>query len=160
MAKLLSSSLKFSGATKGKLIDLLNQQLATIVDLQSQAKQAHWNVRGPHFHHYHKLFEELSGMLDAHIDTIAERVSAFGGLARGTVREAAALTQLKELSPSITKDRDLIKALRDRYAVAAELVRKAIDVADSLEDDDTEDMLVGLSRDLDKSVWFLDASAS
>src|SRR5712691_3406551 len=41
-------------------IDLLNQQLADVLDLGLQAKQAHWNVKGPHFIGLHELFDKVA----------------------------------------------------------------------------------------------------
>ena len=38
-----------------KLVGLLNEHLATAIDLSLQVKQAHWNVRGPHFLAHHEL---------------------------------------------------------------------------------------------------------
>src|SRR5690349_19066272 len=75
--------------TKRRLIDLLNQQLADTADLYSQAKQAHWNVKGSQFYQLHELFDHLAAELAGHADLLAERVTALGGLARGTVRMAA-----------------------------------------------------------------------
>src|SRR3954467_7418380 len=68
---------------------LLNQRLADAVDLQSQMKQAHWNVKGPHFIGLHKLFDKIHESVESYIDLIAERIVQLGGVAEGTVRIAA-----------------------------------------------------------------------
>jgi len=36
---------------------LLQERLAEAVDLVTQAKQAHWNVKGPNFIALHQLFD-------------------------------------------------------------------------------------------------------
>src|ERR1700745_66033 len=77
---------------RGKVIALLNQHLADTFDLMSQTKFAHWNVKGPTFIALHKLFDELAEGLEEHVDEIAERATALGGVARGTVRQAAAMS--------------------------------------------------------------------
>lgn len=69
---------------------VLNQQLADASDLLSQVKQAHWNVKGPAFWQLHRLFDEVAEQADGWIDELAERITALGGYARGTVRMAAA----------------------------------------------------------------------
>src|SRR6476620_12591424 len=74
---------------RAKLVSLLNQQLADTFDLMSQTKFAHWNVKGPNFYQLHKLFDELAEGLEEHVDEIAERVTALGGVATGTARQAA-----------------------------------------------------------------------
>src|SRR5258708_15098150 len=38
-----------SETTRSKLVELLNARLADAIDLQTQTKQAHWNVKGPDF---------------------------------------------------------------------------------------------------------------
>ena len=48
-------------------------------------------------------------------------------------------------------------ALADRYAALVKTVRKAIDETDELGDKDTADLYTGLSRQLDKALWFLEA---
>ena len=45
--------------TRVKVVELLNARLADCKDLQTQAKQAHWNVKGPNFIALHKLFDEI-----------------------------------------------------------------------------------------------------
>ena len=73
-----------------RMIELLNQQLADTFDLYSQTKQAHWNVKGAQFFQLHELFDKLAEELQGYVDQIAERATALGGLALGTVRMSAA----------------------------------------------------------------------
>ena len=76
------------------LIELLNKRLADTADLYSQVKQAHWNVKGLDFFQLHQLFDQLAGEVFPYIDLIAERATALGGVATGTVRMAAASSTL------------------------------------------------------------------
>jgi starvation-inducible DNA-binding protein len=137
-------------------VRILNQQLANLSDLASQTKQAHWNVRGPEFYQLHKLFDDLVAPLGEHIDSVAERAVTLGGFAMGTVRCAAANSAIEEfpLEPGAL---EYVKALAKRYAQAANSVREAIDQTAELGDLDTSDIFTEISRELDKSVWFLEA---
>jgi starvation-inducible DNA-binding protein len=72
-----------------ELILLLNQRLADAVDLQMQLKQAHWNVKGPHFIGLHELFDDIDEAVESYVDLIAERIVQLGGIAAGTVRVSA-----------------------------------------------------------------------
>ncbi|MCU0476119.1 MAG: DNA starvation/stationary phase protection protein Dps [Anaerolineae bacterium] len=137
-------------------IGLLNQALADLTDLHSQTKQAHWNVKGMQFIALHELFDDFAETLEEHIDTVAERVTALGGVANGTVRMAAAHTALPEL-PAVYEGRAVVEALAERYALAGTSVRSAIDAAGKAGDADTSDLFTGVSRDLDKQLWFLEA---
>ena len=139
------------------MIDLLNARLADVSDLYSQTKQAHWNVKGAQFMMLHELFDDFAAELLEYADTIAERVTALGGAALGTVRMAAAASSLAEFPADAFDGMAVVAALADRYAALGASVRAAIDTADEAGDADTADLFTGVSRGLDKSLWFLEA---
>jgi starvation-inducible DNA-binding protein len=56
---------------RAELNALMNQRLADAIDLQAQMKQAHWNVKGPHFIGLHKLFDEIYEGVGEYVDLIA-----------------------------------------------------------------------------------------
>jgi starvation-inducible DNA-binding protein len=140
-----------------KLIALLNQQLADTFDLYGQAKQAHWNVKGPQFHQLHELFDDLAEHLQEYVDLIAERATALGGTALGTVRMAAAASRLTEYPLDAGGSMQHVEALAERFAALAASTRSAIDAAADLGDADSADLFTEVSRGLDKSLWFLEA---
>jgi starvation-inducible DNA-binding protein len=142
---------------RGKMIALLNQQLADTFDLYSQTKQAHWNVKGAQFFPLHELFDKLAAELAGYVDMIAERATALGGLAQGTVRMSAANSQLAECELEITDSLPTVEALAERYAALAGSTRQAIESAEGQGDADTADLLTEVSRGLDKALWFLEA---
>ena len=106
------------------LIALLNERLADTADLYSQVKQAHWNVKGPAFFEFHQLFDQLAAEVFPFVDLIAERATALGGVAMGTVRMAAAGSALPEYPSDVAEGQRHLKALIDRYAVFAANIRK------------------------------------
>jgi starvation-inducible DNA-binding protein len=140
-----------------KLVDLLNARLADVSDLYSQAKQAHWNVKGSDFYQLHELYDELAAALLPFADMIAERATALGGEALGTVRMAASASSLKEFPRDAYGSMDSVDALADRYAMFALNLRESADKAEQLEDMDTNDLLIEVSREVDKQLWFLEA---
>lgn len=150
------TAIDLSEKTRAGVIALLNQQLASVSDLYSQTKQAHWNVRGAEFYQLHKLFDDLAEPLEDHIDTVAERAVTLGGIALGTVRAAAKHSEIPEF-PLEPGGMEYAKELGKRYAEVANSVRKAIDRAAKLGDADTADLFTALSRELDKAVYFLEA---
>jgi len=151
------TSIDLDAETREQIIALLNQQLADTFDLYSQTKQAHWNVKGAQFFQLHELFDQLAAGLLAHVDTIAERATALGGLAQGTARMSAASSRLSDYPLNVVGSRETTEAMVSRYAELAASTRAAIDVSDNLGDADTADLFTGMSRDLDKSLWFLEA---
>lgn len=140
-----------------QVITLLNQQLADTFDLYSQAKQAHWNVKGPEFFPLHELFDKLADEAHEYVDMIAERVTALGGTAAGTVRMSAAASRLDEYPLDVSRGLSSVEALVGAYSSLAATTREAIETAERAGDADTADLLTEVSRGLDKSLWFLEA---
>jgi len=156
-ARSYPSSVDIPVAGRTKINVVLNQQLADASDLRSQLKQAHWNVKGPAFWQLHKLFDEVAEQAEGWIDELAERVTALGGYARGTVRMAAASSTLPELPTDITDGMEYVKAVVERLAAFANSAREAIDWADKLGDAGTADLFTEISRCADKYLYFLEA---
>ena len=136
---------------------LLNARLADAVDLMHQAKQAHWNVKGPGFIALHKLFDEVVDAAEEYMDLIAERIVQLGGTAEGTVQVAAKRSALKEYPVEISGERDHVEALSSALATFGKQVRHAIDQSDELGDSDTADIFTEISRGTDKYLWFVEA---
>jgi starvation-inducible DNA-binding protein len=143
--------------SRNKVIDLLNARLADATDLKSQAKQAHWNVKGIHFFQLHELFDQVATAAEAHTDLIAERVTALGGTALGTVRIAAKNSSLSEYPLEITDGTAHVDALSTALADFGKNVRQNIDEATELGDADTADLFTEVSREIDKLLWFVEA---
>jgi starvation-inducible DNA-binding protein len=139
------------------VVTVLNDRLADAIDLQSQVKQAHWNVKGPNFIALHELFDKISDVVLEYIDELAERVTSLGGTAEGTVAVAAKRSKLKNYPLSITAGKDHLFYLSTQLAAFGTAVRAAIDATDELGDADTADLFTGISRGVDKWLWFLEA---
>ncbi|OWK43953.1 DNA starvation/stationary phase protection protein Dps [Fimbriiglobus ruber] len=146
-----------SAEVRAKSVDLLNQFLADYIDLYTQIKHAHWNIKGPHFIMLHELFDDLAEEVEEGIDTVAERATALGGVAKGTARLASAASKLPEFPIDTHTDLAVVDVLVARFAHAAKFARAAIEEADKFGDKGTSDLFTGLSRELDKSLWFLES---
>src|ERR1700704_819831 len=96
---------------RSELNSLMNQRLADAVDLQMQMKQAHWNVKGPHFIGLHELFDKIDEAVESYVDLIAERIVQLGGIAEGTVRVAAGRSRLEEYPLVIADSRAHVEAV-------------------------------------------------
>jgi starvation-inducible DNA-binding protein len=144
-------------ADRAKVVRILNQHLADAADFWSQAKQAHWNVKGPDFWQLHMLFDEVAGEAAEWADLCAERVTALGGFANGTVRMAAASSTLPEFPGDITDSMDYVRAVAARLAAFTNSARAAIDTTEELGDANTADLFTEVSRCADKYLYFLEA---
>jgi starvation-inducible DNA-binding protein len=151
------TKIDISKKTREQMVALLQARLSDAIDLKSQAKQAHWNVKGMNFIALHELFDQVATEVEVHIDTIAERITTLGGTALGTIRVAAQQSTLSEYPHEITDGSSHVEALSSALAEFGKAVRKNIDEADELGDADTADLFTGVSRDIDKSLWFVEA---
>ncbi len=136
---------------------LLNQRLADAVDLQTQMKQAHWNVKGPHFIGLHELFDKIDEAVEAYVDLIAERIVQLGGIAEGTARIAAGRSRLEEYPLAIADGSAHVEAVSKALSTFGHEARNSIDQADELGDADTSDLFTEVSRGMDKWLWFVEA---
>lgn len=155
--QLYSTKIDIAEDARKELVGILNQQLADTFDLYSQTKQAHWNIKGEDFYSLHKFYDDLAESIEAYVDTIAERVTALGGIALGTVRMVATSSTLDELTPDIVSGMDTLKALIDRYAAYAASTRQALARAGELGDPTSEDLFTEISREIDKNLYFLES---
>lgn len=142
---------------RAQITEVLNQTLAATLDLKTQTKQAHWNVKGMDFFQLHQLFDEMAGELEDYVDMVAERVTALGGTAMGTARMAAANSILPEYPLTAVDGAEHVTALAERFAAYGQHVRGAIATTDDLGDADTADLYTEISRTVDMRLWFLEA---
>ena len=144
-------------ATRVKVVELLNARLADCIDLQTQTKQAHWNVKGPTFIALHELFDKVNEEVEDYVDDIAERAAQIGGVAEGTARLVAKRSSLAEYPAQAVDGRSHVEALSSALAAFGAAARKGIDQANELGDLDTADLFTEVSRGIDKWLWFVEA---
>ncbi|MSR62108.1 MAG: DNA starvation/stationary phase protection protein Dps [Planctomycetes bacterium] len=145
--------------SRAQLGELLNERLASAIDLQYQAKQAHWNLKGPRFYALHQLFDEVAEMAEEAVDELAERAVQLGGTARGSVRLAGKARALAEYPLEAVSGDEHVGALSRALAAFGAQIRAGIELAASLGDADTPDLFTEISRNTDKHPWFVEAHA-
>lgn len=155
--KLYGTRIDLSEDVRVQVNEILNQTLAATLDLKTQTKQAHWNVKGMDFYQLHEMFDEIATELEEYTDMVAERVTALGGVAMGTARIAAEKSILPEYALDAVLGAEHVTALADRFGAYAKHLREAIAQTDELSDADTADLYTEISRTVDKRLWFLEA---
>ncbi len=143
---------------RAKLAETLNARLVDGLDLHSQIKVAHWNVKGPNFAALHPLFETFAVGLANFNDAIAERAVTLGALATGTARHVAKHSKLPDYPQETTRDLDHVRLLVERFDRYLEGLRESRGVGEKLADVDTVDLLTGVISEFEKHSWFLRAS--
>ena len=146
-----------SESTRSKVIALCNDRLADAIDLQTQCKYAHWNVKGSNFIALHELFDKVNEDVEDYIDLIAERAVQLGGLAEGTARMVVKRSNLSEYQTLGSASQDHVAALSAALASFGKLVRRAIDTSNEVNDADTADIFTEISRGVDKWLWMVEA---
>jgi len=144
-------------ATRVEVIALLNQRLADCIDLQTQCKQAHWNVKGPTFIALHKLFDEINESVEEYVDLIAERIVQLGGIAEGTIGAVESRSTLVDYPLALSSSAEHVAALSDALAAFGRTARVGIEEMNELEDAGSADILTEISRGVDKWLWFVEA---
>ncbi|MFF3500085.1 Dps family protein [Streptomyces sp. NPDC003247] len=135
-------------ALQGALVDL--------VDLSLVAKQVHWNVVGPRFRSIHLQLDDVVASARTHTDAVAERSSALGVSPDGRAATVASGSGIDTVSPGWIKDADAVGALV--AALGAVITRMRERVA-ATEDPDpvSQDLLIGITADLEKHHWMFQA---
>lgn len=137
-----------SEALQGALVDL--------VDLALVAKQIHWNVVGPRFRTVHLQLDEVVTLARTHADTVAERSSALGVSPDGRAATVAAQSGIGAVPDGWVKDGDAVGTLVAALGAVITRMRQRIDVTGD-PDPVTQDLLIGLTGDLEKHHWMFQA---
>jgi starvation-inducible DNA-binding protein len=136
----------------------LQDRLVDAIDLHSQVRVAHWNVKGAHFPSYHPLFDTFVGELSEQIDLIAERAVTLGAHVHATVRHVAAHSRLPEYGVDTRRDLDHVRLLADRFELFLVECRTSRDLCEHYGDTDSADLFTNLVRTFERHAWFLRAT--
>ena len=142
---------------RAKLVELLNRRLADGIDVMLQARQAHWNVKGPQFITLHALFGKVADGVEGYVDLLAERVVQLGGDAECTAYQVTRRTSLDRYPLAIADGNGHIEALAAVLACFGKHIRYAIGQAADLLDADSADLFTEISRGTDRWLWLLEA---
>ena len=139
--------------------DALQGALVDLVDLSLVAKQVHWNVVGPRFRSVHLQLDEVVDTARLHSDTVAERASALGVNPDWRSATVAASSAIGTVPEGWIKDVDAVKILVDALVAVIARMRERIEATDA-PDPVTQDILIGLTADLEKHAWMFQAESA
>jgi starvation-inducible DNA-binding protein len=138
------------------LIMLLNQTLASTMDLRFQAKHAAWNVKGHAFVQLRALFETIAGELDTYMDRLAARITVLGGVVQGTARTAVTQSTLPEYPGDLVTGDAHVLAVTERVAHYATAIRAALEQATNVEDGSTTNIYIKISCGIETQLSLLE----
>jgi starvation-inducible DNA-binding protein len=155
--RMFDTRINIPAENREQIVAILNARLADTLDLYTQTKFAHWNVKGKEFYQVHLLFDSIAEHVEEAIDLIAERITALGGVANGTLRQAADASSLAEYNVNAQGTMEHVEALLEQLSTVANAAREAIDQTDELEDKGTSDLFTQIVREMDKDIYFLES---
>ncbi|MFC8343341.1 Dps family protein [Streptomyces sp. NPDC057280] len=135
-------------ALQGTLVDLLGISLV--------GKQAHWNIVGPRFRSIHLQLDEVVATARTYSDTVAERAAALGLPPDGRPETIAAAYALPGAKEGWLRDDDVVQLIVETLESAIGRLRDRIDATDKA-DPVTQDLLIGITAELEKQRWMFEA---
>ncbi len=142
---------------KEQVVQKMQVTLASAFDMYSQAKFAHWNVKGDNFYQLHLVFDHVAEVIEEQVDPIAERITQLGGVANGTARQAAASSILPEYKVDTVAGMEHVAVLADALGVYCACLRNASDEIDDLGDGPSSDFYNQLIIDAEEQLYFLES---
>jgi starvation-inducible DNA-binding protein len=136
--------------------DALQGAVVDLIDLSLQAKQAHWNLVGPHFRSLHLQLDEVVDIARRHTDTLAERAIAIGVNPDGRAETVAKSVHSDQVPDGYIKDRDVVAAFVALLGRTAERLRVRI-VETAEPDPVTQDLLIAAAQDVEQQHWMFQA---
>jgi starvation-inducible DNA-binding protein len=135
-------------ALQGALVDL--------VDLSLLAKQVHWNVIGPRFRSVHLQLDEVVAAARTASDTVAERASALGISPDGRAGTVAKTSGIDTVTDGWVKDGEVVEIMVAALDAVITRMRERVAATDE-PDPVTQDLLIGITAELEKEHWMFQA---
>jgi starvation-inducible DNA-binding protein len=155
--KMYHNRVALTDEQKKKTVAVMQERLAESLDMYSQAKFAHWNVKGYNFYQLHLVFDSVADHIFPQIDAIAERITQLGGVANGTVRQAANGSLIPEYNIALVAGMDHVNALADALGCYCQALREASDKIDEIGDEPSSDFFKQLVVEAEEQLYFLES---
>ncbi|WP_419804370.1 DNA starvation/stationary phase protection protein Dps [Terriglobus sp.] len=156
-SKMYKNRVALPDDVKQKTVDVMNVTLAAALDMYSQAKFAHWNVKGINFYQLHLVFDATAKVIFKQIDPIAERITQLGGVASGTVRQSAEHSPISAYNVKAVAGKEHLVALSDALGTYCKELREASDKIDDIGDSPTSDFYNQLIVEAEEELYFLES---
>ncbi|KUO19264.1 Dps family protein [Streptomyces dysideae] len=137
--------------------DALQDTLVDLLGLSLVGKQAHWNIVGPRFRSIHFQLDEVVTVARGYADTVAERAAALGVPPDGRPETIAAASKLPGIGEGWLRDVAVVRLMVESLEAAVARLRDRVDATEK-PDPVTQDLLIGITRELEKQRWMFDAA--
>lgn len=134
----------------------LQTVLVELLELQNQAKQAHWTLVGPLFRSTHLELDEVVDAVREYADTIAERMRALETVPDGRTRTVADDTSQADFPAGEVSVERAVAVIAERILVVVNVIRAVHDDVDA-QDPTSADLLHTILEGLEKQRWMFTA---
>ncbi|MEO3871498.1 DNA starvation/stationary phase protection protein [Nonomuraea sp. B12E4] len=145
-----------SGEAKNVVAEALQGALVDLIDLSLVAKQAHWNLVGPHFRPIHLQLDEVTELARKHMDEIAERAVALGINPDGRAATVARTTKLPQPEGGWLEDGKVVATMTDLLDGISKRMHERVRTTDE-PDPVTQDLLIAVAQEIDEQHWMFQA---
>lgn len=134
----------------------LSPILLDTLELYSQVKTAHWNLRGTGFIAVHKLLDEVADAVSEAADEIAERIGQLGQPVSASTKTVASSTSLAKFPEGELTVDAAVSGVSKALQATIKSIRGGIDATSGKVDEPiTADILTGISGTFEKYLWLL-----
>ena len=130
----------------------LQATVVELLELFHDAKQSHWNLRGPLYFPLHENLQEYADTYRKFADLLAERQLQMGIPADGRTATIVETANLPKFPAGFLSDRQVLEIMTERIFTIAKRVRARVE-STSKTDEVTSNKFQDLSYELDKQVW-------
>ena len=138
------------------VVSELNVLLADYHVHYQKLRNFHWNILGKNFFDLHNRFEEMYNDTRVKIDEVAERIVTLKYHPISKLSDYIEVSRIKESSPLLT-DEEMVADIINDNKIILEQLGKIIERATKAKDEGTVDMIGAYIRELEKSIWLLNA---
>lgn len=143
-----------------KISAILQERLASLIDLSLTLKHVHWNVIGSGFIAIHEMMDTQTEQAREMVDQLAERITTLGGVAGGLATQVVEMrTADDEYALGRAPVMAHLGALDKVYERVGSGHREAIEQLSSL-DPVTEDLLLTQASQIEMNHWLVRAHIS
>ena len=131
----------------------LQATVVELLELFHDAKQSHWNLRGPLYFPLHENLQEYADTYRKFADLLAERQLQIGIPTDGRTETIVQTVNLPKFPGGFLSDRQVLDIMTERIFTIAKRVRSRVESTGKNGDEVTSNKFQDLSYELDKQVW-------
>ncbi|WP_229374876.1 Dps family protein [Fibrella rubiginis] len=131
----------------------LQATVVELLELFHDAKQSHWNLRGPLYLPLHEQLQEYADTYRKYADLLAERQLQIGIPTDGRTSTIVETANLPKFPAGFLSDRQVLDIMTERIFTIAKRVRSRVESTAKNGDEVTSNKFQDLSYELDKQVW-------